>query len=95
MQIQWRNAEAENVGRAEITDDTALNQRLHNHAGIRVRETQLTAAPLRLAGRHRPQRFPALLLYKPDKQFGLLERFGAYRFDRRLHHNIGAGVESR
>ncbi len=80
-QGQRREAEAQHVGRAEVADDAALDQRLHDGVGALVaRQAHLAAAQRVCVGRDDAQAVPgAALAHQPREQSRQRQRFRAQR----------------
>src|SRR5689334_1017193 len=93
--VERREAEAQQVGGAEVADHAARDQRLHDRvATAPVREADLAAALLRIARRHQLQIVPGAARFDLlDEELGELDRLAAQRPDAAERLGAAEGVE--
>ena len=95
-QIKRREAEAHDVGRAEISDDVVRGEALDDRPAVLMREADLAAALRGIFRRHEAE--AVARQFRPHQRredIGLAQRFRAQLFERRLQHEIDADLKCR
>jgi hypothetical protein len=72
--VQWAKSEAHDVGRTEIADHAARDQRLHRGVALGVAERDLAAAGLRVARLARSGRGSRCLDFRDERSESSMER---------------------
>ena len=92
VEIERSDPEAHHVRGAKVSDDAAVDERLHEGIGVREAQRYLRAPLERAPGAHQIELRTAPLDF-PDEELGELHRLRPHVFDRHPLPGVEGGVE--